>query len=140
MKSRFDDLTKKMRKTRQRSAGLEHDARQPRLATEADVPTDTKTIKCAEDATADQAKDGDSCSAKRVDPGLTSLTSFGKIAEPTLAPEKCTSDALVDKSAAVPKACLSPVEIRTLTATGGLLPTGTASTAMRIIVSRPLFS
>ena len=71
---------KEMRATDQRLAGLEHVARQPRLATEADVPSDKKTRKRAEDAASDQAKHGDSCSAKRAHAGLTSLTSFGKIA------------------------------------------------------------
>ena len=55
-----DELTEKMRAVRQRLAGLEQDARHPRLATEADVPTDTKTRKRTEDAAADQAKHGDS--------------------------------------------------------------------------------
>ena len=39
----FNEPTEKMRETRQRSAGPEQDAWQPRLATEADVPTGTKT-------------------------------------------------------------------------------------------------
>ena len=47
MKSHSDELTEKTRGTRQRSAGAEHDARQPHLATEADVPTGKKTRKCA---------------------------------------------------------------------------------------------
>ena len=74
MKSRFNqqdiklgELTERMRGTRQRLVGLEHDAQQPRLATEAGVPTDKKTRKRAEDAAADQTKHGVSCSAKRVD-------------------------------------------------------------------------
>ena len=37
-----------LRATDQRLAGLEHDARQPHLATEADVKPDTKTCKRAE--------------------------------------------------------------------------------------------
>ena len=45
---------KEMRATRQYSVGLEQDAREPRLATEADIPTDTKTHKRADDAAADQ--------------------------------------------------------------------------------------
>ena len=43
MKSNSDELPEKMRETRQRLAGLELDARQPCLATEADGPTDEKT-------------------------------------------------------------------------------------------------
>ena len=58
MKSYFDDFTEKMRETGQRLTGLEHEARQPRLAMEADVTPDTKTRKRTEDAAADQAKHG----------------------------------------------------------------------------------
>ena len=43
----------KTRETRQRLAGLEQDARQPRLAMEADVASDKKTRKRTEDAAAD---------------------------------------------------------------------------------------
>ena len=39
-----------MRASDQRLAGLMHDARQPRLTTEADVPAEKKTRKRAEDA------------------------------------------------------------------------------------------
>ena len=49
---KLDELTEKMRATRQRLAGLEQDTRQPRLAMEADVPTDTKTCKRTENAAA----------------------------------------------------------------------------------------
>ena len=60
-----------MKTTDQHLVGAEYDARQPRFATEADVATDKKTRKRAEDAAADQAKHGDSRSAKRVDNGPT---------------------------------------------------------------------
>ena len=40
----FDKPTEKMRNTRQRSAGLEQEARQPRLTKEADVKPDIKTL------------------------------------------------------------------------------------------------
>ena len=40
----MDELTE-MRATKQRLAGLEQEVRQPRLATEVDVPTHTKTRK-----------------------------------------------------------------------------------------------
>ena len=43
-------------------------------------------------------------------------------------------DVLVDKGAVAPKPCLSPVEMRTLTAAGGLLPTGKTSTAMMMTI------
>ena len=79
-----------------------------------------ETHKRTEDAAADQAKRGDSCSAKRVDAGPTGLTSFGMAAEPPALLRK--DEVLVDKGAEAPKPCLSIVEIRTLIATGGLLP------------------
>ena len=127
-----------MKTTDQHLAGAEHDARQPRFATEADVATDKKTRKRAEDAAADQAKHGDSRSAKSVDNGPTSSTTFSMIARPPALPRSI--DVLVDKGAAAPKPRLSSVEMRTLTAAGGLLPTGTASTAIRTIFPRPFFS
>ena len=119
------------RETNRRLTGLEQEARQPRLATKADIPTDTKTRKCMKDAAVVQTKHGDSCSAKRVLADLTSSTSFGIEAEPPALPR--SDDVLVEKGAAGPKPCLSPVEMRTLTAAGNLRPTGKASAATRII-------
>ena len=58
-----------MRVTSQRLAGLRHEARQPRHATETDVETDTKTGKRKESAAAENDKDGDISSA-RVDDGM----------------------------------------------------------------------
>ena len=124
-----------MRETRQRSASLEQDARQPRLATEANKPTDTKTRKHMEDAAADQTKYGDSCSAKRVQVGPRSSTTFGMRAEPPALPRR--DDVLVDKGATMPKPCLTPVETHTLTDAGDFLPTSKASTATRIILYQP---
>ena len=98
---KLDELTKKVKETRQRLAGLEHDARQPGLATGADVPTDKKTRKRMEDAAADQAKHGDSYSAKRVDVGPTTSTSFGMTAKPSALPRR--DDVLVDESTELPK-------------------------------------
>ena len=84
MKSRFDQQEEKLNKlieirgTSQRLASLEHDARQPRLAMEVDMQTDTKNYKRMEGATtAVQAMHGDSCSANRVDPDPMCSTSFG---------------------------------------------------------------
>ena len=60
----LSELMKMTREPRQRSARLERDdAQQPRLAMEADVKSDKKTRKLTEDAAADQAMNGDSCSA-----------------------------------------------------------------------------
>ena len=82
------------------------------------------------DAEADQAKNGDSFSVKRVQAGPTSSTIFGMKAEPPAL--SCRDDVLIDKGAAALKPCLSPVEMRTLTAAGGSLPAGKVSTATRI--------
>ena len=83
-----ETIDRMLRGTYQRLAGAEHDARQPRLTTDADVPTDKKTYKRAEDAAADQAKHDDSCFAERVDTGPTSSTSFGMAAESTALPRR----------------------------------------------------
>ena len=56
----------KTRETNQRLAGLEHEARQPRLSTEAGVTPHTKTRKRTEDAAEDRVMDGDSSFARRV--------------------------------------------------------------------------
>ena len=124
----MDELADEMRETKQRLAGLEQDARQPHLAMEGDVPSDTKTRDRTEGtAAAVQAKHGDSCSAKIVQAGPTSSASFVMKVELSALPRR--DDVSVDMGAAVPKPCLSPVEMRTLTAPGGLLPTGKTSTA-----------
>ena len=129
---KLNGLMEEMREAKNRLVGLEQDARQPRLAMKVDVPSDTKTRERAEGvAAAVQAKRWDSCSVNRVDPGLMCLTSFGddSTGPPTLS---CSRDnALVDNGAAAPKLCLSPLEMRTPTAAGGLLPAGIASTASR---------
>ena len=77
----FNELTERLRATNQRLTGFEYKARQRRLATEGDVKTDKTTCKRTEGAAAaDRAKhNGNSSSARRVDDGPTSLTSFGKI-------------------------------------------------------------
>ena len=94
----------------------------------------------AENAAADQAKREDSCSANQVDPDQMCLTSFGNDSTGPPALPCLRDHALVDKGAAAPKPCLSPSEMRTLTTSGSLLPTGTASTAMRTIFPRSVFS
>ena len=89
---------------------------------EADVTPDTKTRKRTEDAVGGRAINADSSSARKVDSGSMSSTWFGMTAEPPAL--LLRDDALVDKGAATPKLRLSPVEMRTLTATGGLLSAG----------------
>ena len=120
MSSHFDrqdkqlvKLTEEMGAANQRLAGLQHEARQPRVATEADVKPDTKTRKRTENAAVDRVLNGDSSSA-RVDDGPTSLISFGMIGE-SLALPIFRDDALVDKGAEAPKSYRSPVEMRTPT-------------------------
>ena len=97
------------------------------------MPTDNKTRKRTEDAAADQAKHGDSCSSKSVDTGPPMwLASFGDDStEPPALPSR--DDAMVDKGVTVPTPCLSPVEMPTPTAAGDLLLVSAASTAMRTI-------
>ena len=118
-------------------AGHEQDARQPCLAIEADVPSDTKTHKRMEDAIAVQAKHEGSCSASQVDPNPMCLTNYGDdfTRSPTLPCSR--NNALVDNGVATPKSCLSPVEMRTLTAASGVLPAGKASTTTRITYHQP---
>ena len=137
--SRFDherfDHTEEKSKTNQRLAGLQHEVQQPRLAVEPDVKADKKTRKRTEGAPVDDEKHGDISSARAVHGPMIS-TSFGNIAEPSALPV-CRDDALVDKGAEGTKLCLSPVEMRTLTAAGEILPAGTASTTLRTIFPLP---
>ena len=106
MKSHFDklhELVGEMRATKQRLAGLEQDARQPRLAMETDVPSDTKTPNRMEDVAADRVINEDSSFANQVDPDQMCLTSFGDdFTEPPALP--CLwDDTLVDNGAVAPK-------------------------------------
>ena len=87
--------------------------------------------------TAVQAMHGDSCSANPVDLGPnTILTSFGVKAEPLALP--CRDDVLVENGAAAPKSYLSPLEMRSSTAAGGLLPTGKTSRATKTTFGHPI--
>ena len=130
MAEAFGEFKEDMRRIDQRLASL--GARQPRLVMEADVLADKKARKRTEGAAvAVQAKHGDSCSAKRVQAGPKSSTSFGVKAKPSAL--SCRDDVLVDNGAAGPKSCLSPLEMCTPTAAGGLLPTGKTSTATMTI-------
>ena len=129
---KLDELAEEMRVIDQRVASLEQDARQPRLAMVADGQADTKTRERTEGAaTAVQAMHGDSCSANRVDPDPICSTSFGDDCTGPPALPCSREDALIDKGAAAPKSCLSPLEMRTPIATGGSLPAGETSTATK---------
>ena len=70
MDKALEEFNEDMRRGNQRLASLEQNARQPRLAIEADVTADKKTRERTEGANnAVQAKHGDRCSAKRVQAG-----------------------------------------------------------------------
>ena len=76
--NKLEEMAEDWRSMDRRLTCLEHCARQPRLAMEADGPTNTKTRERTEGAaTAVQAMHGDSCSADRVDPDPMCSTSFG---------------------------------------------------------------
>ena len=122
----------------QHAASLEKDARQPRLAMEADGYANTKTRERTEGAaTVVQAMRGNGFSARRVESGPnTSSTSFGVKAEPLALP--CRDDVVVESGDAAPESCLSFLEIRTSTAAGGLVPTGKTSTATKTTSTEPL--
>ena len=131
----MNELSDGMRRLDQRLAIIEQNVRQPRLAMEADVSADEKTRERTEGAaTAVQAMHGDSFTAKRIRAGPTTTTSFGVKAEPPALP--CRDD-LVKNDAATPTSCLLPLEMRTLTAVGGLLSAGEAFTTTRITYYRP---
>ena len=119
-----------LRSIDQRLASLEHDARQPRPAMEADVQVDKKTRECTKGvATAVQAMHRDIFSANRVNPDPTDSTTLGVKAEHSGLP--CRNDILVENGAAAPKSCLSPLDTCSTAVAGGLLPTCKTSTAIR---------
>ena len=134
----WDNMEKQTELLEKRLTRLEHGARQPRLAMEADGPADTKTREHTEGATtAVQAMRGDGCSARRVQPGPnTNSTSFGVKAKPPALP--CRDDVLVEGGNAAPESCLPSLEMRSPTAAGGLIPTGEASTATETTSNEPL--
>ena len=122
----------------QRLTRLEHGARQPRLAIEADGPANTKTRERTEGAaTAVRAVHGDNCSADRVDPDSMCSTSFANDCTRPPAPTCSGENALVDNRAAAPKSCLPSLDMRSPTAAGGSLPTDEASTATKITLNQP---
>ena len=122
-----------MRRADQRTASLEQNARQPRLAMEADVTIDAKTRKRTEGAAAaERVISGDNSSAQ-VDTYPIHLTSFGDDSTEAPALPCSRDDAQVDEGAAAPKPCLSPVGMGTRSATGSFLPVGIVSTAMMAI-------
>ena len=144
MKNRFgqqkktlDEMVEEMRETYQRLASLEQDARQPRLAMEADVQADRKTRERKEGAaTAVQAVHGDSCPANGANPHPMCFTSFGDDYTGPPALPCSRNDALVGNGAATPKSCLLPVKMRSPLAAGGLLPAGVVQRMGRAEIRR----
>ena len=136
---KLDEMAEDWRNMNQDVTSLEHDARQPRLAIEADGQTNTKTRERTDDAAkAVQAMRGDSFSARRVDPGpKTNWITFGVKAKPPALPFR--DDVLVENGDASPKSCLPSLEMRSPSAAGGLLPTGETSTATKSASTDHLF-
>ena len=136
MRKASEEFKEDTRRVNQRLASPEQDARQPRLAMEAYVTVGKKTYERTEGtAAAVQAKHRDTCSARKVQAGPTSSTSFGKKAEHRSLPRR--EDVLVDNGAAAPKSCLSLLEIAHTNSRRWLLPAGKASTTMRITYDQP---
>ena len=126
-----------MRRLEQHLLSQEHEARQPRLAMEADGPANIKTQERTEGAAkAVQAMHGDSCTAEqKVQDGPKTSITFGVEAEPPDLPWR--EDVLVEEGATSPETCLPSLEMRSLTAAGGLVPTGEASTATETNFNQP---
>ena len=122
----------------QHVTSLEHGARQPRLAMEADGHANTKTQEPTEGAaTAVQAMRGDSCTtAQKVQGGPRTSITFGVEAEPPDLP--CRDDVLVEGGDAAPRSCLPSLEMRSPTAADGLVATSEASTATETTSNEPL--
>ena len=136
---KLDEISEKMGKIDQHVTRLKHEARQPRLAMEANGSADTTKIRERMEgaATAVQAMRGDCFSARRVQPGpITNSTSFGMKAGPPALP--CRDDSVAESGAAAFESCLPSIEMRPSTAAGGVAPTGEASTASETTSNEPL--
>ena len=127
-----------MRYLEQHLASQEQVTRQPRLAMKAGGTANTKTRERTEGATtAVQAMHGDSCTAQKVRDGpKTNSTSVGMMAEPPALP--CRDGVLVENGDASPRSCLPPLEMRSPTAAGGLVPTGETSTATKTTYNKTI--
>ena len=138
LNKQLDEISEEMKKMDQHVTRLEHAARQPRLAMEADVTADTtKTRDRTEGAAiAVQAMRGDCFSARQVEPGpTTNSTGFGVKAEPPALP--CRDDSVVECGSAESESCFPSMEMRSSTAAGGLVPTGDASKASETTLNEP---
>ena len=103
---KVDEISDEMIKMDEHVTRLEHGARQPRLAMEANGQASTKTRERTEGAAiAVQAMRGDGFSARRVEPGpTTNSTSFGVKAGPPALP--CWDDSVVESGATAFESCL----------------------------------
>ena len=125
---KMDVSAEEMRGTRRRLGGRKQDARQPRPVMEANVQADNKTRKRTE---------GTATAVQAIHPDPMCSTSFGGdfIGPPAF---PCSRDnALVGNGAAAPKSYLSPLEMRSPIAGGGLLRASESSTTMWITFYQP---
>ena len=101
----------------------------------ADVTTDSKTRKGTKGVAAAERLISGYNSSAQIDTDPIRLTSFDddSIGSPALPCSR--NDALVDEGSAAPKPCLSPVEMRTRTAAGGIRLVATFFTAIQYRLS-----
>ena len=134
---RMGEISAMMRTMDQHLTCLEHGARQPCLAIEADGRASTETRERTEGAAiAVQAMRGDYFSARRVEPGsTTNSTSIGVKADPPALP--CRDDSMVECGSAASELCFPSIEMRSSTAAGGLVLTGDASKTSETTLNEP---
>ena len=103
---KLDEISDETRMMDEHVTSLEHGARQPHLAMEANWSANTKTQERTEGAaTAVQAMRGDSCTTEqKVQNGAKTSITFGMEAEPPDLP--CREDVLIEDGATMPKSCL----------------------------------
>ena len=118
---KLDEISDETRVMDEHVTSLEHGARQPRLAMEADGPTNTKTRERTKGAAVGvQAMRGDRCTtAQKVQDGPMNSITFGMEAEPPDLP--CRDGVLVEGGDAAPRSYLPSLEMRSPTAAGGWL-------------------
>ena len=125
-------MAEEIRVVDQRVSSLQQDARQPNALLWWKTGKQTPRLAIVRRAPLQQFK---RCmgiavlQTNRVDPDPMCTTSFGDDCTGPPALSCSREEALVDKGAATPKSCLSPLEMRSPIAAGGLLPTGETSTA-----------
>ena len=135
---KLDEISDETRVMDEHVTSLEHGARQPRLAMEADGPTNTKTGERTEGAAiVVQAMRGGSCTTEqKVEDGPKTSITFGMEANPPDLPRR--EDVLINDGATTPKSCLPSLGMRSPTVASGLVPTGEASTVTETTSNEPL--